>query len=187
MHVPLPALLGGVMIGSEVAIGRWRRAGPGFTDVDRNSFRIILATIVPALVLAVFLGLFLRVGRIGGVRAVAAAGAGLWVCGLFLRWYAIVALGRLFTVTVAVAEDHRIVEAGPYRILRHPSYTGVLLAVAGIFLCFDNWIVLGAALLPVLTALLNRIRVEEAALTVVFGDVYRGYAARTWRLVPWVY
>ncbi|HEY4257482.1 MAG TPA: isoprenylcysteine carboxylmethyltransferase family protein [Candidatus Udaeobacter sp.] len=55
-------------------------------------------------------------------------GVVLFVTGLLLRWWAIITLGRFFTVDVTIEKDHELVERGPFRMLRHPSYTGVLLA-----------------------------------------------------------
>ena len=58
----------------------------------------------------------------------------LFVAGLILRWWAIITLGRFFTVDVTIEKDHELVERGPFRIVRHPSYTGVLLAFVGLAL-----------------------------------------------------
>jgi protein-S-isoprenylcysteine O-methyltransferase Ste14 len=80
-----------------------------------------------------------------------------------------------------------VVAKGPYRVLRHPSYTGLLLALAGVGLASANWVGLaGMALLP-LTAILWRIHVEEGALMTTLGDRYRCYAAQHKRLVPLVW
>ena len=62
----------------------------------------------------------------------ASAGVVLFVAGLILRWWAIIILGRFFTVDVTIEKDHELVERGPFRIVRHPSYTGVLLAFVGL-------------------------------------------------------
>lgn len=109
------------------------------------------------------------------------------VLGIAFRQYAIAVLGRYFTVRVTIQEGHTLVRRGPYRWLRHPSYTGawVALAAAGLvtrslpgFLVF--------ATLP-LVGFLRRIRVEERALVDAFGSEYTAYAARTWRLIPFIY
>ena len=64
-------------------------------------------------------------------RSVMFAGVALFVIGLLLRWWAIITLGRFFTVDVTIEPDHELVERGPFRLVRHPSYTGVLLALRG--------------------------------------------------------
>jgi len=115
--------------------------------------------------------------------------AGLVVvgAGIALRAWSILTLGRFFTYAVMVQEGQRVVEDGPYRVLRHPSYTGLLLVFAGTGLALDNWLALAAIVLLPLAAVLVRIRAEEAALTRELGDAYRAYSARTRRLVPGVW
>ena len=63
----------------------------------------------------------------------------LFVAGLILRWWAIITLGRFFTVDVTIEKDHELIQRGPFRVVRHPSYTGVLLAFVGVALSFRNW------------------------------------------------
>jgi protein-S-isoprenylcysteine O-methyltransferase len=79
------------------------------------------------------------------------------------------------------------VTRGPYRRLRHPSYTGALLAFVGLGFTLANWLALAAFVAPITAALLVRIHVEERALVEQFGDAWRAHDARTWRLVPFVW
>ncbi|MSU69531.1 MAG: isoprenylcysteine carboxylmethyltransferase family protein [Opitutaceae bacterium] len=95
--------------------------------------------------------------------------------------------GRFFTVNVAIASDHQLVESGPYRYLRHPTYTGALLAFLGLGLCMGNLVSLGFIVIPIFLAFRRRMRVEEEALLGAFGDKYRTYMQRTRRLLPFVY
>jgi protein-S-isoprenylcysteine O-methyltransferase Ste14 len=113
-------------------------------------------------------------------------GLALLMLGGTLRLAAVFALGRRFTGIVAIQEGHRLQTGGLYRHIRHPSYTGMLLYLAGYVLVFRCWLglVLVAALLPVLLA---RMKAEEALLESEFGEEYVSYRRRTWRLVPWVY
>jgi protein-S-isoprenylcysteine O-methyltransferase len=104
-----------------------------------------------------------------------------------VRWYAILSLGRFFTVNVAIAADHQLVDAGLYRWVRHPSYSGALLAFLGLGLCLDNWASLAALMLPVSVVFWWRMRIEEAALLEAFGERYRDYLRRTRRLIPFIY
>ena len=76
---------------------------------------------------------------------------------------------------------------GPYHLMRHPSYTGMLLAFAALAGTFQNWLSLACILVPILAALAYRIYVEEIALEATFGDEYRQYAAETKRLIPGVF
>jgi protein-S-isoprenylcysteine O-methyltransferase Ste14 len=70
-------------------------------------------------------------------RSFVFAGVVLFVAGLLLRWWAIITLGRFFTVDVTIEKDHELVERGPFRIVRHRSYTVVLLAFVGLALSLE--------------------------------------------------
>jgi protein-S-isoprenylcysteine O-methyltransferase Ste14 len=107
----------------------------------------------------------------------------MWL-GLAIRVWAVVALGRAFRTTVEVDPGQAVVSTGPYRWVRHPSYSGLLLIVMGAGLAAANWLALAVCALVPLPALLWRIQVEEAELTAVLGDRYRDYQARTKRLIP---
>lgn len=111
----------------------------------------------------------------------------LFVLGLIIRWTAIIHLGRFFTVNVAIAKDHQLITTGPYRFVRHPSYTGTFFIFFGFGLCMLNFFAMAAILIPISAAFVWRIHVEEMALRENFGDRYRDYAARTWRVIPMVW
>jgi len=111
----------------------------------------------------------------------------VFLAGLALRWYAIAYLGRSFTFDVAVAADQHVIDTGPYRRIRHPAYTGSLLSFVGLGLCGGNALSLVVLVAPIAWAFLHRIGIEEAALTAALGSRYSAYAARTKRLVPFVY
>lgn len=152
---------------------------------DRGSLRII--TIV--FPLAWWSGIALiRVphATFGGAR-IFDVGLIVMTAGQLLRWWSIATLGRLFNVTVAIREDHRLVERGPYRFLRHPSYTALLLVHAGAGLCFGNVLTLIVLTVPVAAALLYRMHVEEQVLVHELGPSYLEYMGRTSRLIPRIY
>jgi protein-S-isoprenylcysteine O-methyltransferase Ste14 len=107
--------------------------------------------------------------------------------GLALRWTAILTLGRFFTPNVAVHPDQRIVRTGVYRYVRHPAYTGLLLAFLGVGVAFNNWLGLLVIFIPVMAALLYRMRVEERLLVEMLGREYTDYRQATKRLVPGIY
>jgi protein-S-isoprenylcysteine O-methyltransferase Ste14 len=115
------------------------------------------------------------------------AGVALMWLGISFRLWAIVTLGRFFQVTVIVQEDHTVVERGPYRRLRHPSYLGAIVAMAGVGLAEGTWVSLAAMSVGAAIAFVVRIRVEERVLLSELGDAYAGYASRTARLVPGLY
>jgi len=107
----------------------------------------------------------------------------IWT-GIAFRLWAIFTLGRLFRFTVLIQNDHHLVTSGPYRLLRHPGYTGSLMTICGIGLAMGNWISLAAAFACLLVAYLWRIRVEEAALRERFGEAFTAYRRRTWAIIP---
>lgn len=109
------------------------------------------------------------------------------VVGVVIRWWSILTLGRYFTVDVTIQQSHEVVQRGPYRWLRHPSYTGALIAFVGVGLAFGDWLALIALLVPVIVGITYRVRVEEEALVRALGADYAEYSARTKRLVPGVY
>jgi protein-S-isoprenylcysteine O-methyltransferase Ste14 len=116
--------------------------------------------------------------RYSGLAAVAV--------GLALRVAGTAQLGQHFSGFVSVQEEHRLITTGCYRWIRHPIYTGSLLAFAGFFLVFRSQVIMVA--LPLyLVGTLWRITDEERLLADVFGSAYAQYRARTWRLVPLVY
>jgi protein-S-isoprenylcysteine O-methyltransferase Ste14 len=107
----------------------------------------------------------------------------MWL-GLGLRAWAIAALGRAFRTTVEVDPGQAVVTTGPYRRIRHPSYLGLLLIVAGLGVALADWLSLAACLLLPLPAFVRRIQVEEAELTRVLGTAYVRYRGATARLIP---
>ncbi len=119
-----------------------------------------------------------------GSAGLSAAGLLVMWAGLAVRIWAIVVLGNSFRTTVEVDSGQRVVDSGPYRWVRHPSYTGIVLLMAGLGLVYGN--VPALAILLVLPAgvLIHRIFVEEAVLTEVIGGAYADYAEHTKRLVP---
>jgi protein-S-isoprenylcysteine O-methyltransferase Ste14 len=116
-----------------------------------------------------------------------ALGAVLGWLGLLLRWSSFVALGKYFTVVLSTSQDQPVVTRGPYRFLRHPSYTGLLLALAGVGLMVGNAVSAAGAAGLVLIAVLYRIRIEERALNAALGERYREFAASRARLIPYLW
>jgi protein-S-isoprenylcysteine O-methyltransferase Ste14 len=115
------------------------------------------------------------------------AGLILFGGGLAVRIWAIRVLGRFFRYTVVVDADQQVVDTGPYRRVRHPSYTGLLLAALGVGVALDNWLSILACLLPPLVGFTLRLLSEERTLAERLGEPYRAYMARTNRLVPGIW
>ena len=111
----------------------------------------------------------------------------LILAGFALRLWAILHLGKLFTVDVGIQKEHRVVQDGPYRLVRHPSYSGAMIAMTGVACLTFNWLGFIVIVGGCLAAYMIRISVEERVLMSNFGDDYRRYAARTKRLIPWIF
>ena len=103
--------------------------------------------------------------------------------GSALRLWPVFVLGHRFSGLVAIQPGHTLVTSGIYRIIRHPSYLGLLIGTLGWGLAFRSGVgvLLAALMIPPLVA---RIRAEERLLRTEFGAEYDAYRARTSRLIP---
>ena len=187
MHLSL--VLGLLYLASEILLALLRRTreSGGATAQDRNSLRILWVVILLSIWLGINFGPRFQGANLPHRREFELLGAAIFCLGIILRWWSILALGRFFTVNVAIARDHQLVEAGPYRFVRHPSYTGALLAFAGFGLSLGNWASLLLVVVPIFIAFVYRMRVEESALCDGLGESYRSYMQRTKRLAPFLY
>ncbi len=111
----------------------------------------------------------------------------MMLTGVAFRWYAIQVLGKYFRPAVSVQVGQTVVEQGPYRYIRHPSYTGALMTFLGLGLVFSNWLSLGILFLSVGIGYGYRVHVEEQALLEALGQPYRDYMRRTKRFIPFVF
>jgi protein-S-isoprenylcysteine O-methyltransferase Ste14 len=179
--------LGLIYMFSEVLLTVTRRSrSQTGTKQDRSTLGVIWIVIMVSVTAGIFVTSWQKAALPQG-RILADAGVFLFVVGLLLRWWAIITLGRFFTVDVTIEKDHELVERGPFRWVRHPSYTGVLLAFFGYALTLRNWAALLMTLVPIFAAFIRRMNVEEEALSRALGPRYAEYIQRTKRLVPFVY
>jgi len=156
-------------------------------DWDKSSLLIFDLSGVLTVPVGIVLG-FTDVGRIHTAYAlISISGIAVMLLGTALRWTAIITLKNYFTVNVTILENHKIVRHGLYKYLRHPSYTGLLLRYLGFGLGLGNWLSVVLIFVPLLGAVLYRIRVEERPLKHSFGSQYDEYAKHTRRLIPGVY
>ena len=155
-------------------------------NLDRNSGWLwdVANAIEPVGMILGFTG----IGRIQtGSSLIAWAGLALLILGIVIRWTAIRDLGRYFTSTVRIKDNHRLIQTGMYEHLRHPAYTGALVAHLGLGMAFTNWYSIALSSIPYLFAAMYRIHVEEQVLVAEFGQEYLDYARSTKRLIPKVY
>jgi len=115
-----------------------------------------------------------------------AAGLALYVLGQALRGWAIASLGDWFQGALVVQEGQRVVQSGPYRLVRHPAYAGGILRAAGTGLVLDNWVSLALLVVGMFAFVAARIRREEGILRAGLPP-YAEYENRTERLIPGVW
>jgi protein-S-isoprenylcysteine O-methyltransferase Ste14 len=113
-----------------------------------------------------------------GVLCLAAA------CWVFLRSHA--ELGRNWSISLEMRSNHRLVQTGVYRFVRHPMYSSSFLLGLAQFLLLPNWVGGGAGLVGAFILYIFRFRREETMMIENFGDEYRVYMRQTKRLVPWI-
>lgn len=152
---------------------------------DRGSMGVLIGLQWSGIALNFALGGLLPAAAIPWQRTpLFLVGIALILLGVALRWYAIWTLGRYFTRDVAVSADQQIVQNGPYRLIRHPAYSGTLLTMLGVGLAVTNWAGLIALLVCVFVGHLYRVSVEEKALINTLGQPYVIYMQHTKRFIP---
>ncbi len=115
-----------------------------------------------------------------------AIGLGVQLAGMLFYFWSRTYLGRLWSGQITIMQGHQLVQTGPYRILRHPLYTGFIGMFVGTAIVSGQYHALfGIALC--LIAYARKIRLEEAALREEFGEAFDAYRQKRWALIPWVY
>ena len=107
--------------------------------------------------------------------------------GLLIRIQSILTLKQYFTYSVAQTEDHKLIETGLYKIIRHPGYLGQLIIFAGISISLSNWLSVLLMMIPVTIGYIYRIKVEERFMIEQMGESYLNYQERTKRIIPMIY
>jgi protein-S-isoprenylcysteine O-methyltransferase len=180
-------ILGVVWGLGEMVILLARRSKSGDMKMDRGTLKLISFVTIAGVILSVVMAYHFPVVKFGHSPLLLGAATCLIVAGIVLRWYSIYYLGRFFCPQVVITTDHQLIDSGPYRLVRHPCYTGVMMCVLGFGLSMQN---LGSLLILAVSlscVLLRRMQVEEEALVKAFGQKYLDYMKRTKRLIPFVY
>ena len=175
------------------ALTEWRgyqtmRPGPQTEEYDGESLHFIIWGVWLSIALGSFLTLTVPQASFGWNATVPFwIGVGLLAAGVALRRYAVHSLGQFFIHEVVIHAEHRVVDRGPYRWIRHPAYSGTFMALIGVGLALGNWAaLLGILVMPVL-AYANRVAIEERTLATALGQEYRAYMRRTRRFIPFVF
>lgn len=196
--VPLPSTSAGAGIAFYVTLGvfgaleqyvrlrSWRNHHG--SSVDRGSILLVVLGIVTGVGGGFALAAYEPGAAIAFARwPILILGLLLMWSGIALRQWSVATLGRLFTVRVRVHPGQVVIDGGPYRWVRHPSYTGLIITLIGVGLALGNWAALPVLLVLPTAGLVLRIRVEERALLEALGEPYRRFAAGRARLIPGVW
>lgn len=159
---------------------------PDSQETDKNSIRIIWITIILSVTAGVFIALNTNLPIVESI-VFKYSGLILIIAGVVVRFTAIRTLGKFFTVNLAIDNEHRLIDKGFYKYIRHPSYTGSLISFLGLAVYLNNWISLPVILTPIISVFIFRINIEEKLLMQQPGLNYGEYINRTKRLIPFVY
>jgi protein-S-isoprenylcysteine O-methyltransferase Ste14 len=154
---------------------------------DRGSVFVVWGTIFGSMMAAGWIYSLTPKARFAIPLWLAYAALALMIAGFVVRWTAIFSLGKAFSVNVAIRDGQKLYRSGLYRVVRHPSYSGMLICFIAISVVEQNWISAAVVLLFPTAALLYRIHVEERALNEAFGAQYAEYSRSTMRLIPGLY
>jgi protein-S-isoprenylcysteine O-methyltransferase len=169
-------------------LGTGSRAGARDRVSDRGTKYFLIATMSLAVLLSVGAAYLLPSTQIPGNQwVVFALGCAVAIAGIVLRRWAISMLGRFFTRSVMIRENHQVITTGPYRWLRHPAYSGTLFIGLGFGIMLGSWLSIVIMFTGVFFALLPRILHEEKVLEANLDDAYRRFAQGRKRLVPFVW
>lgn len=180
-------LISAIWVSSELFLASLVRSKGNSANKDQGSIVWLNLTIYFCVGIAIALNI-LGLGNIYELgMTVRWIGLCIIVLGIIIRWTAILTLRKYFTTNVAIREDHRLIQSGMYKFIRHPSYSGSIISFLGLGLVFANWLALIILIIPITFMFKQRIRIEERALEEAFGEEYRNYHASTWQLFPWIF
>lgn len=175
------------LVSAGFEFNQWQQRRDEATKSDRGSFRLLITCAAIGVAVLALAPKIAPDAAIHPAPAAYAVGLGLFLAGFGMRRWSEMTLGRYFTFTVMTSANQPVITTGPYRLVRHPGYTGVLLVVLGAGAVSGNWLGLAGWTLLVMLPLLYRIHVEEHALFDTLGEPYRSYAAQHKRLIPLVW
>lgn len=166
----------------------------GFSKQQARTIPAIARLLQSAILLVGFLFIFspwLRQGLLGRhiwhpSVSLAYAGLVLTCTGVLIAFWARYTLGANWSSRPMVKVNHKLIVKGPYRFVRHPIYTGLLLAGSGSAVAVDEWCILPGLILVVI-GILMKMSQEEQLMTETFPAAYPGYRRHVKALVPFIY
>jgi protein-S-isoprenylcysteine O-methyltransferase Ste14 len=168
-----------------VLFGRWMRSGDASVkSASKDRSNLTNFALIPVAAISIALG-YARIAVLP--HWLFYPGLALFVLGMGFTVSAYRTLGRFFSLTVRVQTDHRVVETGPYRFIRHPGYVGVIVGFLGLGLALQSWVSVLLLLVATSSALAYRLYVEEKFMVAELGDEYVQYMRRSKRLIPYVW
>ena len=165
---------------------RQRRKSQGSTSNDKGSLWWLYALITLGYVLSFSIGAT-KIGRIHDWNTFFTIGMALFGIGLMIRIHSILTLRQYFTYSVAKVENHKIIETGLYKFIRHPGYLGQIIIFIGISTSISNWLSILVMMIPISLGYLNRINIEEKFMLQQLGEDYLNYQQRTNKIIPLLY
>lgn len=182
-------LIGAIWIGW---VAYWAIAARGMKATQRREAPLSRAMFAIPVVIAVvmlslrdFPGAILHARFLPATLATYCIGVGVLLGGLLFSVWARVHLGRNWSGTVTLKQDHELIRSGPYRFVRHPIYTGILFGCIGSAIARGEWRgVLAVAIF--LAAVWRKLKLEEQFLGEHFGEAYARFRAEVPALIPWL-
>ncbi len=165
---------------------RQRRKNNATTTNDKGSLWLLYGLITLGYALSFSIGAS-KIGRMYPWNTFFAIGMALVIIGFIIRIYSIRTLKQYFTYSVAKVENHKLIETGLYKFIRHPGYLGQLIIFMGISISISNWLSVLLMMVPVILGYLYRIKVEEKFMADQFGEDYHHYQDRTRKIIPLLY
>ena len=153
---------------------------------DRFSVLLILAMSFISVVVPVIDWAYFTTSQ-DGISWITVTGIVMIIIGITFRALAVRYLGKYFTPTVQIKDDHQLITSGPYSIVRHPSYTGAFLALTAGGVILESLIGFVISCIAMFTAYYVRIRIEEKELVARFGNDYVAYQQDTKMIIPYVF
>jgi protein-S-isoprenylcysteine O-methyltransferase len=154
---------------------------------DSGSLQVLLGGMGIAFFLAYALA-FVRAWQFpAGTRVLLyAVGIAMIFFGSLLRRYCWRTLGQYFTGDVRARADQPVIRTGPYRLVRHPSYTAGMMMNIGVGVALGSWLSFAILTIGTIATYLYRVRVEEWALLDTIGEPYRSYMRESKRFIPYI-